>query len=156
MTQPDTLNSVAEFHATFGHPILAAPAFPPLNRCNLRLDLIEEEFLELRAAIANNDMVEVADALCDLQYVLSGTILEFGLGEKFQKLFKEVHFSNMSKSCDSPEEANETIQHYKEKGVDAYAKEVNGRFLIYRSVDDKTLKSVNYSPAEIFKILLRN
>jgi predicted HAD superfamily Cof-like phosphohydrolase len=41
--------------------------------------------------------VEIADALCDLQYVLSGAILEFGFGGKFKSLFEEVHRSNMSK-----------------------------------------------------------
>ena len=53
----------------------------------LRVNLLREELKELEAAIADNDLVEVADALADLQYVLSGAVLEFGLGAKFRTLF---------------------------------------------------------------------
>ena len=50
-------------------------------------------------AIKDNNLTEVADAPCDLQYVLAGAILEFGMGAKFRALFSEVHCSNMSKAC---------------------------------------------------------
>ena len=99
MKQPDALNQVAEFHRTFKHPILDSPAIPPENRCKLRVALLAEELKELEVAILEQDIVAVADALCDLQYVLSGAILEFGLGEKFELLFNEVQRSNMSKAC---------------------------------------------------------
>ena len=65
-------------------------------------------------------MVEIADALCDLQYVLSGAVLEFGLGEKFVELFNEVQRSNMSKACDTELQAQETVEHYKAKGEEAF------------------------------------
>ena len=150
MKDPNSLSQVAEFHSTFKHPIEKTPIIPSKQRCDLRISLIAEELKELQEAIDNNDLVEVADAFCDLQYVLSGAILEFGLGEKFGDLFNEVHRSNMSKACSTLQEAEETIQHYKEKaGVDAYYKEIDGRFLVYRTADDKTLKSVRYSPASI-------
>src|SRR6187431_628704 len=105
MNQPDALNLVAEFHRTFKHPILKEPAIPSEDRCKLRVALIAEELKELEVAILEKDIVEVADALCDIQYVLSGAILEFGLGEKFKTLFEEVQRSNMSKACQSEEEA---------------------------------------------------
>src|SRR3982751_4056105 len=108
----NSLNQVAEFHSTFKHPILPAPTIPSMERCKLRVELLAEELKELQQAIDDNDMVEIADALCDLQYVLSGAILEFGLGERFKDLFDEVHRSNMSKACKTIEEANETIAHY--------------------------------------------
>ncbi len=150
MKDSNSLSQVAEFHTTFKHPIEKIPLIPAKQRCDLRVSLIAEELKELQEAIANNDLVEVADAFCDLQYVLSGAILEFGLGEKFADLFNEVHRSNMSKACSTLEDAEETIRHYKEStGVDAYYKEIDGRFLVYRTVDDKTLKSVSYSPADI-------
>src|SRR5882762_3832709 len=101
MQQPDSLNLVAEFHQTFKHPIITSPQIPPEERCNLRISLIEEELRELEEAVKNKDIVEVADALCDIQYVLSGAILEFGLGGKFKDLFEEVQRSNMSKACTS-------------------------------------------------------
>src|SRR5690606_21101597 len=105
-------------------------------------------------AINSNDLVEVADALCDLQYVLAGAVLEFGLGSKFKALFEEVHRSNMSKACKTVAEANKTIAHYKQKdNVEAYYKEIDGLYLVYRQHDDKTLKSINYSPADLRGLL---
>jgi len=108
----------------------------------------------LRDAIAANDLVEVADALADIQYVLSGTVHEFGLGNRFKDLFDEVHRSNMSKACETQEEAEETIAHYLQKdGTEAYFMEVNGKFNVYRRSDNKTLKSVKYSAAKLEPIL---
>jgi len=154
MLESNALNKVAEFHRTFKHPILPNPVLPPIERCKLRVSLLAEELKELEDAIKDNDIKEVADAFCDLQYVLAGAILEFGLGEKFGELFAEVHRSNMSKACVSIEDAEKTIQYYNQKdGTEAYYKEVDGKFLVYRKEDNKTLKSVNYSPAEIDKIL---
>jgi len=98
MDKLDALNQVAEFHKTFKHPIEPEPIIPAPARCQLRVDLIAEELKELQQAIADQDMVEIADALCDIQYVLSGAVLEFGLGEKFTTLFDEVQRSNMSKT----------------------------------------------------------
>ncbi|MEO9474667.1 MAG: nucleoside triphosphate pyrophosphohydrolase family protein [Cyclobacteriaceae bacterium] len=156
MDKIDSLNQVAEFHKTFKHPILSTPQIPSKARCDLRVDLIVEELKELQEAIQDNDMVEVADALCDIQYVLSGAVLEFGLGDKFVELFNEVQRSNMSKACSSQQEAEETIAFYKkEKDTEAYFKEEDGKFLVYRKGDDKTLKSINYSPALLEPIIKR-
>jgi len=149
-----SLNQVAEFHNTFKHPILPTPVIPSKERCDLRVALLAEELKELQQAIDDNDLIEIADALCDLQYVLSGAILEFGLGEKFKDLFDEVHRSNMSKACKTIEEANQTIAHYKNTtGTEAYYKEIDGLYLVYRLPDDKTLKSINYSPANLVPLL---
>lgn len=153
MTDPKTLTSVAEFHQTFQHPILETPQIPSESRCKLRVSLIEEELKELEEAIQDNNIVEIADALCDIQYVLSGAILEFGLKDKFNALFEEVQRSNMSKACKNEEEAIATQAHYKTKGVDSYYKEVDGKFLVFRDGDHKTLKSVNYSPADLKSII---
>ena len=150
----DALNQVAEFHKTFKHPIVDEPKIPSKQRCDLRVALIREELEELEAAIKDNDLVEIADALCDIQYVLSGAVLEFGLGEKFRDLFDEVQRSNMSKSCVSAEEAEATVKHYKEnKRMDCFYKESDGHFLVYRTEDNKTLKSINYSPADLKSII---
>src|SRR5476651_1732276 len=146
----NSLNQVDEFHNTFKHPIVADPAIPSKQRSQLRIELLAEELKELQQAVNDNDLVEIADALCDLQYVLSGAVLEFGLGEKFKELFDEVHRSNMSKACKTIEEANKTIAHYKNNGnTESYYKEIDGLYLVYRKPDDKTLKSVNYSPADL-------
>jgi predicted HAD superfamily Cof-like phosphohydrolase len=154
MQNLDCLNQVAEFHRTFKHPILETPQIPSKQRSDLRVSLIAEELKELQEAIENNDIVEAADALADIQYVLAGAILEFGLGEKFRELFDEVQRSNMSKACHTVEEAEETVKYYAaEKGTVAYYKEIDGKFLVYRQEDHKTLKNINYSPADLKSIL---
>lgn len=154
MQQPDALNQVAEFHQTFKHPILNEPTIPAQNRCQLRVALLAEELKELEVGILNKDIVEVADALCDLQYVLSGAILEFGLGNKFKALFDEVQRSNMSKTCKDEEEAKQTVAHYLQKdGTECYYQQEGKHWLVYRKSDNKTIKSINYSPADLEKIL---
>ena len=153
MEEPKALNSVAEFHKTFKHPILDSPQIPSEDRCKLRVSLIAEELKELEEAIADNDLVEIADALADIQYVLSGAILEFGMGGKFKNLFDEVQRSNMSKTCKTMEEAEATREHYQQRdGTESYIEESDGHFLVYRKEDNKTLKSVNYSPADLKSI----
>lgn len=153
MQQLDCLNQVAEFHKTFKHPILETPQIPSKERADLRVLLLAEELKELEVAIAQNDLVEVADALCDIQYVLAGAILEFGLGEKFRTLFDEVQRSNMSKACNSIEEAEATVAHYAAKGTTCYYKPDGDKYLVYRTSDNKTLKNINYSPANIEGLL---
>ena len=153
MQQLDSLNQVAEFHRTFKHPILDTPQIPSEARCQLRVALIAEELKELEEAIEEKDIVAVADALADIQYVLSGAVLEFGLGEKFRALFDEVQRSNMSKVCHNMAEAEATVAHYQAKGTDCYIKEDNSKFLVYRTADNKTLKSIAYSPADLESII---
>ena len=148
--QLDSLSQVAEFHHAFHHPVLPEPSIPSEDRCRLRVALLAEELDELKEAIGNNDLVQVADALCDIQYVLSGAVLEFGLGGKFRELFDEVQRSNMSKACVSEEDAIKTVEHYRERdNTDCYYRKIDGYYLVYRKSDNKTMKSVNYSPADI-------
>lgn len=159
----DYLKAVKEFHSAFDHPILPNPAIPSENRSALRVSLLQEELNELKDAIAAGDIVEAADAFADIQYVLAGAILEFGLQDKFPALFAEVHRSNMSKACVDRKEAIDTIAKYQEEGVEGYhtTKDIfdsNGNYthtvlLVKRSADDKLLKSINYSPADLVKIL---
>lgn len=149
MEKLDSLRQVADFHTTFGHPILPEPTVPAAERSALRISLLQEELDELKEAVAANDIVGIADALCDLQYVLSGAVLEFGLGHKFKALFDEVQRSNMSKACKTKEEAEQTIAHYKTKGTNSFYEEKDGLFLVYREGDRKTLKSVFYSEADL-------
>lgn len=154
MKQPDALNLVAEFHRTFKHPIVSLPAIPSEDRCKLRVALLAEELKELEEAIRDKDIVEIADALCDIQYVLSGAILEFGLGNKFDELFEEVQRSNMSKACKSEGEASATVEYYRKKdGTECYYKKEGSKWLVYRKSDNKTIKSINYSPANLQGIL---
>lgn len=69
----------------------------PKNKAFIRLHLIQEELQELATGFANNDVVEVLDALTDLQYVLDGTYLATALAPLKEGAFYEVQRSNMSK-----------------------------------------------------------
>ena len=154
INEPQSLNDVSEFHRKFDMPISDNPIIPDEDRCRLRVNLIEEELNELKEAIEDGDLIAVADAFCDIQYVLSGAILEFGLGDKFKLLFEEVQRSNMSKTCKSIEEAQATQNHYLEK--DGTVSEIVARdneFIVYRKGDGKVLKSVNYSQADLSKFM---
>lgn len=153
MDKIDSLNQVREFHKTFKAPILDTPQIPSKERCDLRVSLLQEELNELKQAIADNDLVEIADALCDLQYVLSGAVLEFGMGEKFVELFNEVQRSNMSKACSTEEEAEATVKNYQDKGVDVFFEKSGEKYNVYRKEDNKVLKSINYSPADLKSLL---
>lgn len=153
MEKLDALNQVAEFHKTFNAPILEKPTIPSKERCELRVSLLQEELNELKEAIADENMTEIADALCDLQYVLSGAVLEFGLGEKFPALFDEVQRSNMSKACSNETEANETIEFYKAKGEEAFSEKSGKKINVHRKSDHKVLKNKYYSPADLKSIL---
>ncbi|MBO0947350.1 nucleoside triphosphate pyrophosphohydrolase family protein [Fibrella sp. HMF5405] len=150
----DYLALVKQFHHTFQSPVLDAPQIPAADRCALRINLLEEELEELVTAIRVRDLVGIADALCDLQYVLSGAVLEFGLAEKFGALFCEVHRSNMSKACLTEEEAIATVALFAGKGETSTYKEVDGVYLVFRDGDRKTLKGINYSPADLEAILV--
>ena len=91
--------SVKTFMKTFGQEVKKEKAeFPSDKITNLRYDLISEELSELKEAIENNDIKEVADALTDILYVTYGAGHAFGID--LDKCFKEVQNSNMSKLGD--------------------------------------------------------
>jgi predicted HAD superfamily Cof-like phosphohydrolase len=153
MDKIDSLNMVAEFHTTFNAPVLETPQIPSRQRCELRVSLLQEELDELKKAIHDNDIVEIADALCDLQYVLSGAVLEFGLGKKFPSLFSEVQRSNMSKACDDEDQAKETVEFYAVRGEESFYEKSGEKYNVHRASDHKVLKSKFYSPADLKTII---
>ncbi len=87
---------VSEFNKTFGVTMSDKPGWPERQETILALMLIREEYNELCDAVLKQDLVETADAICDLHYVLTGLSLRMGLPET--RLFEEVHLSNMSKA----------------------------------------------------------
>lgn len=149
----ENIEKVAEFHKATKSPILESPAIPDMKRADLRLELLEEELKELETAAYKRDLVEVLDALCDLQYILNGTILEFGLQDVFQTAFQEVHDSNMSKFCKSTLEAQHSCFKLGDNKVEAYYKKVGPVHVIFRSSDDKILKGINFFQPKLKKIL---
>jgi len=125
-------DKVQEFHDAFGIYTPSHSTLTPFNDQtkdtalhDLRINLIEEEFNELKDAIAENNIVEVADALGDIMVVVLGTACSFGID--MTPVFNEIHRSNMSKL-----------------GEDGKP--------IYRA-DGKVLKGPNYSPPNIKAIL---
>lgn len=116
---------VMEFHLTFDHPVEFVPTFINEDRAKLRVELIDEEFAELKAAIQMKDIVGIADALGDLEYVINGAALEYGIN--LPEVVKEIHRSNMTKL-----------------GPDGKP--------IYRE-DGKILKGDNYEEPNIRKVL---
>jgi len=90
--------AVTEFHKAFGLGIKNTPtADLGMQKNLLRYKLMREENEEYLEAANNNDLVEVADALGDMLYILCGTIIEHGLQEKIEEVFEEIQRSNMSK-----------------------------------------------------------
>ncbi|WP_291275572.1 nucleoside triphosphate pyrophosphohydrolase family protein [Flavobacterium sp.] len=92
------LTAVKEFHTSFGLGVseeLKASLGEQKNL--LRFNLMKEENEEYLEAVQNNDIVEIADALGDMLYILCGTILEHGLQYKIEEVFEEIQRSNMSK-----------------------------------------------------------
>jgi len=88
-------NKVKTFMETFGQEVKNRPSFSNDKINNLRYDLIKEELEELKVAMENKDLLEVADALTDILYVTYGAGHAFGIN--LDKCFDEVQNSNMSK-----------------------------------------------------------
>ena len=88
-------NKVKTFMETFGQEVKNKPSFSTNKINNLRYDLIREELEELKIAMENKDLLEVADALTDILYVTYGAGHAFGID--LDKCFEEVQNSNMSK-----------------------------------------------------------
>lgn len=92
------LNAVKDFHTAFGLGVSTEMKGSLGEQKNfLRFNLMKEENEEYLEAVQNNDLVEIADALGDMLYILCGTILEHGLQHKIEDVFNEIQRSNMSK-----------------------------------------------------------
>jgi len=98
MTLHTAISHVRDFHDAFGIGNADMPTIELSRReLKLRFDLMREENEEYMEAAENGDLVEVADALGDMLYILCGTILKHGLQDKMSDVFEEIQRSNMSK-----------------------------------------------------------
>jgi len=86
---------VKKFMKTFGQIVITKPQFPEEKVMSLRYDLIKEELDELKKAMEEKNLLEVADALTDILYVTYGAGCAYGIN--LDKCFKEVQRANMSK-----------------------------------------------------------
>jgi predicted HAD superfamily Cof-like phosphohydrolase len=156
------LDQVEQFHKVFNHPIGEAPDFPDAVTAKLRVDLIQEELNELKEAIEEGNLLKVLDAYADLQYVLSGGIITFGLQHVFEEAFQEVHDSNMSKACEDDDVLRLTRQKYNNEGVwDLEVERIEIKDIhhftkdvfVLKRKDGKVLKSNNYKPARLERFI---
>jgi predicted HAD superfamily Cof-like phosphohydrolase len=91
------IDLVKAFHKKFKVPILKKPSLIPKDRSDLRYALMKEEVDEYLLGAKNGDLENIAKELVDILYGVYGTILEHGLQDKIDEVFKEVHRSHMSK-----------------------------------------------------------
>lgn len=92
------IKHVEKFHDTFGIPNEHGPTVNVSKEIvALRHRLMAEENEEYFEAALNDDLVEVADALGDMMYILCGTILSHGMQHIIEEVFEEIQASNMSK-----------------------------------------------------------
>jgi predicted HAD superfamily Cof-like phosphohydrolase len=98
LSMAEAIEHVRSFHDAFGIPNAAVPTGDLGDRdALLRYKLIREENEEYLEAALRGDLVEVADALGDILYILCGTLLKHGLEHKIHEVFREIQRSNMSK-----------------------------------------------------------
>ncbi|OXA88731.1 pyrophosphohydrolase domain-containing protein [Flavobacterium hercynium] len=92
------IDAVKEFHTAFkiGHSETPIADLGEAKKY-LRYNLMKEENEEYLDAVQKNDLIEIADALGDMMYILCGTIIEHGLQDKIEAVFDEIQRSNMSK-----------------------------------------------------------
>ena len=122
------ISAVTAFHKAFRLGVNNTPTTEiDEDTMRLRFSLMEEENKEYYDAIKNKDLIEVADALGDMLYILCGTIITHGMQDVIDEVFEEIQQSNMSKL-----------------GNDGKP--------IYRK-DGKVLKGPNYFRPNIAKIL---
>lgn len=122
------IKAVKKFHEAFKIEHQETPTIDITEDIKrLRFNLMKEENEEYLEAALNNDMVEVADALGDMLYILCGTIISHGMQDKIVEVFDEIQRSNMSKLGENGEP-------------------------IYRE-DGKVLKGPNYFKPDISRIL---
>ena len=140
------VNEVELFNDTMGKPNNYEPTIPEDFDWKFDYDFILEELEEYKEACQKGDIVGVLDALCDITYVSLGNgTLVHGLKGKIWEAYQEVQASNMSKSCKTEEEAEETVKvRSEEKGHPCHWEQVGDRYVVYRSSDNKVMKSINY------------
>jgi hypothetical protein len=140
------VDEVQEFNDTFGKPNNYKPTIGEKKEWQFVYDFIQEELDEYKEACEKGDIVGILDALCDITYVSLGNgALLHGLKGKVWKAYAEVQASNMSKSCETQEVAEETVKlRAEEKGHPCHWEKIGDRYVVYRSSDRKVMKSINY------------
>jgi len=140
--------AVGVFMQKFGQDCPDKPTIPSFDIQKLRLELIDEERGELRAALAAGNLIETADAIADLLYVVYGTAVACGID--IDKVFEEVHRSNMSKLWTMAElVALDDKPEFDIINPEVIIPDRNARQFVIKNASGKVIKSPSYSPANI-------
>lgn len=147
------VSEVEQFNKLMNKPNNYEPTIPGKKDWQFVIDFVKEELEEYEQACKNGDIVEILDALCDIAYVSlgNGTMLH-GLKDKIWPAYQEVQASNLSKACQSQEEAKLTVEkRSEEQGEPCHWEEVSDMYIVYRTRDRKVMKSINYFRPDLEK-----
>ena len=147
------VSEVEQFNQLMNKPNNYEPTIPGKKDWQFVIDFVKEELEEYEQACKNGDIVEILDALCDIAYVSigNGTMLH-GLKDKIWPAYQEVQASNLSKACQSQDEARLTVEkRSKEQGEACHWEEVSDMYIVYRTRDRKVMKSINYFRPDLEK-----
>lgn len=153
-----SIELVKEFHETFEHLIAPQPQIPSQDVLNFRIPFMEEELKETQKACDEQDLVQLADGLGDLQYVLDGFFLNAGLHHLKDAIMEEIHRSNMTKICPTEMSAVQNVNEINSVAnsgdeVD-YKISSNGLgYIIFRKRDGKIQKPLHYEKPNLSKII---
>lgn len=145
------ISEVEDFNLVMGKPVATKPNIPEEKEWMFVYNFVLEELNEYKEACEKGDIVGVLDALCDITYVATGngTVLH-GLKDKFWDAYQEVQRSNMSKACDTLEDAQETVElRSKEQGEPCHWEMVGDKYIVYRTRDRKVMKNHKYSKPDL-------
>ena len=140
------VSEVETFNKTMGKINNYTPTIPEISDWRFVYNFILEELEEYKEACEKGDIVEVLDALCDIAYVSlgNGTMLH-GLKDKILPAYDEVQASNMSKTCNTEEDAANTVAvRSREQKTECHYKKVRNKYVVYRSHDLKVMKNIKY------------
>lgn len=148
------VSEVEEFNRAFGKPNNYKPTIPEEKDWKFVYDFILEELEEYREACEAGDIVGVLDALADITYVSLGNgTMVHGLKDKILSAYEEIQASNMSKSCNTREEALKTIKVRGDQEEEfCHWEKVEDKYIVYRTRDKKVMKSIKYFPPNLKKL----
>jgi predicted HAD superfamily Cof-like phosphohydrolase len=140
------VSEVEEFNSLMNKPNNYVPTIPDKSEWDFVYNFVLEELEEYKQACEKQDIVEVLDALCDIAYVSLGNgVMLHGLKNQIWPAYMEVQASNLSKACNTQEEAQKTVEvRSSEQGEPCHYEQVTGKYIVYRSRDRKVMKSINY------------
>lgn len=156
---------VTDFNNVMGQGVPARPCVPSIKQQELRLSLIQEEAIdELREGFHDGDLIKIGDAIGDGIVVIYGAANDCGLDA--DRLFAEVHRSNMSKLCDNESEAIYAVKRYaqgngfhgKFEPIECAYRSctypgLTDKFVVYNALTGKTLKGPKYFEPDIASVV---